>query len=54
MEENDQAFAWLQKACGERNSRLAYLKVEALWDPVRSDSRFNQLLQREGFPVQGK
>ncbi len=54
LEEPDQAFAWLQKACEERNSRLAYLKVEALWDPLRFDPRFDQLLQREGFPLQGQ
>jgi hypothetical protein len=31
----DQAFAWLEKACEERFNRLAYVKyvkVEALWD----------------------
>ncbi len=51
LEERDQAFEWLEKSCEERNSRLAYLKVEVLWDPLRSDPRFNQLLQRAGFPL---
>lgn len=50
LDEKDRAFEWLEKSCEERNSRLAYLKVEALWDPIRSDPRFAQLLQRAGFP----
>jgi len=50
LEEADQAFTWLAKACDERHNRLAYLKVEALWDPLRSDSRFTDLLRRFGIP----
>jgi serine/threonine protein kinase/Tfp pilus assembly protein PilF len=50
IEEKDQAFAWLGKACEERFNRLAYLKVEPLWDPLRSDPRFAELLQRVGIP----
>jgi TolB-like protein/Tfp pilus assembly protein PilF len=49
LEEIDQAFTWLSKACDERHNRLAYLKVEALWDPLRSDSRFANLLR--GFAI---
>ena len=48
--ETDQAFTWLTKACDERHNRLAYLKVEALWDPLRSDTRFTGLLR--GFGIQ--
>jgi serine/threonine protein kinase/Tfp pilus assembly protein PilF len=50
LEDKDQAFLWLEKACEERFNRLAYLKVEALWDPLRSDSRFGELLRRVGIP----
>jgi TolB-like protein/Tfp pilus assembly protein PilF len=50
LEEDDQAFPWLAKACDERHNRLAYLKVEALWDPLRSDSRFTQLLRTFAIP----
>ena len=46
----DQAFSWLEKAYEERFNRLAYLKVEALWDPLRSDPRFGDLLRRVGIP----
>jgi tetratricopeptide (TPR) repeat protein len=50
-EDKGQAFSWLEKACEERFNRLAYLKVEALWDPLRSDPRFTKLLQRVGIPA---
>jgi serine/threonine-protein kinase len=50
LEDKDQAFMWLEKACEERFNRLAYLKVEALWDPLRSDPRFADLLRRVGIP----
>ena len=50
LEDNDQAFTWLEKAYEERFNRLAYLKVEALWDPLRSDPRFADLLRRVGIP----
>jgi TolB-like protein/Tfp pilus assembly protein PilF len=49
LEENDQAFTWLEAACSERFYRLAYLKVEALWDPIRSDPRFAEVLRRVGL-----
>lgn len=50
MRDSDQAFSWLEKACDERFNRLAYAKVEALWDPLRSDRRFGDLLRRLGIP----
>jgi TolB-like protein/Tfp pilus assembly protein PilF len=51
LEDKDQAFAWLDKAYEERFNRLAYLKVEVLWDPLRSDPRFTGLLRRVGIPL---
>jgi tetratricopeptide (TPR) repeat protein len=50
LEDKDQAFTWLEKAYEERFNRLAYLKVDALWDPLRSDPRFTDLLRRVGIP----
>jgi hypothetical protein len=48
--EKDQAFAWLEKAYGERTSRLGYLQVEPFWDPLRSDPRFADLVRRIVLP----
>lgn len=50
LDDQDQAFSWLEKAYEERFYRLAYLKVDALWDRLRSDSRFADLLRRVGIP----
>jgi DNA-binding winged helix-turn-helix (wHTH) protein/TolB-like protein/Flp pilus assembly protein TadD len=43
---NDEAFTWLNKAFDERAAALAYLRVNRDYDPLRSDSRFQDLLRR--------
>jgi eukaryotic-like serine/threonine-protein kinase len=44
--DKEQAFAWLAKAFEERN-RLAFeIKVNPIFDPLRDDSRFEQLMAR--------
>jgi eukaryotic-like serine/threonine-protein kinase len=48
--DKNQAFAWLEKAYDERFTRLAYLRQESFWDPLRSDPRYTDLLRRIGFP----
>ena len=46
----DRAFAWLDKAVEQRNWMIIYLKVDNVWDPLRSDPRFKDLLRRVGLP----
>jgi hypothetical protein len=41
---------WLEKAYSERSSALAYLKIEPLFDPLRGDPRFADLVRRVGLP----
>jgi eukaryotic-like serine/threonine-protein kinase len=43
---HDQAFTWLERAYEERRGWLAYLKVEPMLDPLRSDSRFAEFVHR--------
>jgi tetratricopeptide (TPR) repeat protein len=48
--EKDQAFASLDKGYDERDNLLVLLKVEPMFDRLRSDPRFTNLLRRVGFP----
>jgi eukaryotic-like serine/threonine-protein kinase len=48
--EKDEAFAWFEKAYQERTSSLLWFKTDPLLDSLRSDPRFQDLLQRIGFP----
>ena len=45
----DQAFEWLEKSYQERAGLLVFLKVEPIFDPLRSDPRFAELLRRLQF-----
>ena len=44
--EKDKALEWLQKSYEDRSAYLVYLNVEPIWDSLRSDPRFTDLLQR--------
>jgi Flp pilus assembly protein TadD len=47
--ENDEAFAWFDRACKEQSNILKYLKVFPPFDSLRADSRFNDLIRRVGL-----
>ena len=49
-EEQDQAFKWLERAYNAREPLLVFLRIEPDWDNMRSDPRFQDLLQRIGLP----
>ena len=48
--EKEQAVGWLEKACDERIGDLIWVRVDRVWDPLRSDPRFQELLRRMNFP----
>ncbi len=48
----DQAFTWLERAYGERDFRMIYLRIEPIWDDLRGDVRFEAFLNRIGFKPQ--
>lgn len=49
--DKDQAFAWLDKACDEHNGGLPYLKTEPVYDSLRSDPRFANVMRRVNLPT---
>ncbi len=48
--ENEQAFEWLDKAYDGQDSNLVYLKVDPMFDNLRSDPRYANLWRRVGLP----
>ena len=49
MGEHDQALGWLEKAYEDRAQMLSEAKVDSIYDPLRADSRFIDLLRRVGL-----
>jgi tetratricopeptide (TPR) repeat protein len=49
-DEKEKALLWLDKAFAERSSWLVELRVDPVWKNLRSDPRFEALVQRVGFP----
>lgn len=49
LRDPDKAFEWLEKAYEYRSYALAHLKISPLFDPIRSDPRFAELLRRIGL-----
>ena len=49
LNEKELAFSWLERglATGAIGS---FYKDDPVWDPIRSDPRFNDLLRRMGIP----
>ena len=48
--ENDLALVWLEEAYSHRDPYMVHLKMDATFDPLRSDPRFQDLLRRMSFP----
>ena len=48
--EKEKALSFLERACKDRDISLVSLKVGWIYDPLRSDPRFQDLLRRMNFP----
>lgn len=46
LNDKDRAFEWLERAFEARSNKLITLKVDAEWDNLRPDPRFDDLLRR--------
>jgi len=47
--ETDQVFAWLERALNEKSNLMQWLAVDPMFDPLRSDPRFLDLVHRVGL-----
>jgi len=45
-----EAVAWLEKSYQQHDWHMVQLKILPVWDPLRSDPRFRDLLRRMNFP----
>jgi TolB-like protein/Tfp pilus assembly protein PilF len=45
----DQAFEYLEKGLKDRRVTFVFMKVDYVWDKIRSDSRFDDLVRRVGL-----
>ncbi len=44
--DKDRTFRYLEQAYKERSPHLPFIKVSRVWDPIRFDARFQDLLRR--------
>ncbi len=47
--DKDKAFEFLEEASRERDSMLVFLRIDPLYDPLRTDPRFAELIKRVGL-----
>jgi len=47
--DKDQAFQWLEKSFQDREARINRLRVDPLFDSIRSDARYADLIRRIGL-----
>ncbi len=50
----EQAFAWLKKACAERNVFALLIQADPFYDPLRVDPRFDALLRQFNLSTGGQ
>ena len=50
LADKEQALGWLVKAERELNGMIFDIKLDPIYDPLRSDPRFQDLLRRVGLP----
>lgn len=47
--DKEQAFQWLEKVYEDKSYYVVWLKVDPIWDPLRTDSHFQDILRRVGL-----
>jgi TolB-like protein/Tfp pilus assembly protein PilF len=49
LDRTDDAIEWLERAADERSHWMIYLNVDAVFDPLRDDQRFQRIVSRIGL-----
>jgi TolB-like protein/DNA-binding winged helix-turn-helix (wHTH) protein/Flp pilus assembly protein TadD len=49
LDDKDHAFEWLENAFSQHSNIITMLKVDPVFDPLRDDPRFTNLMRRAGF-----
>jgi tetratricopeptide (TPR) repeat protein len=52
MDDKEQAFGWLNRACEEHSGFLLFVNSDPRFKALRADRRFHDLVQRMRFPHQ--
>ncbi len=50
MGEIDKAFEWLERGYEDHEVDMFWIKVEPLFEPLRNDPRWQEMLDKVGFP----
>ena len=50
LDDRERAFQWLEKAFQDRSLRPDFMRVDPVYDDLRADPRFRDLLRRAGLP----
>ena len=53
LNDKEQTYKWLEVAFRDRDVWMSYLAVDPVFDSIRSETRFRDLLRRVGSPKAG-
>ena len=53
LNDKEQTYKWLEVAFRDRDVWMSYLAVDPVFDSIRSETRFRDLLRRVGLPKAG-
>ncbi len=51
LKQNDEAFAWLDRACEDQSWWVMWVQIDPRLNPLRTDPRFQKLVSTLGLPV---
>jgi tetratricopeptide (TPR) repeat protein len=49
LDQKDEAFEWIAKGCETHDTLVCYLAIGPTFDPLRTDPRFNPMLEKIGL-----